>query len=246
MSENKIQQSDEADDEIYYKSPLKSKSRWGWGWFILFLSYSSWYKKAAIEPNAISYILVPIAMFVCYFWLRTRMIGMFNKLWKVSFVAGIIALFVGGFLAAIFDTTPKRSDLEAVAKKYYEKAKSLEQEEKKLISAFVQEPKSAEDLRLNINKIDEYLVFAEQKHNIARSMFNEYKELHNKDKLESIARLETLGNRQFETQKKAWEALKKYYLTGNKSFYNEYSKLENEADKLKTQYQNMDKDFLLK
>ena len=92
---------DEDDDEIYYKSPLKSKSRWGWGWFILFLSYSSWFKKAGMEPNAISYILVPAVMFVSDFWLRTRMIGMFSKLWKVSFVAGIISLFLSGFLMAI-------------------------------------------------------------------------------------------------------------------------------------------------
>ena len=100
MSANIKKESDEADDEIHYKF-LKPKNRWGWGWFILLLSYSSWYNKAAVKPNAIIGILVPVFMFVCYFWLRTRMIGMFSKLWKVSFVAGIISLFLSGFLMAI-------------------------------------------------------------------------------------------------------------------------------------------------
>ena len=249
---------DDEDESKYI--PLKPKGKYGWGWFIFLAIFASGHKVIAFYSSSISLIeklsIFPLLAF--YFWLRNRFLKKMTygqKKWLAGIKTGFFTYLIWLVLfipAAIFDTTLKRSDLNAVAKKYYEKAKSLEQEEKKLISAFVQEPKSAEDLRLNVNKVDEYLVFAEQKHNMSRSMFNEYKELHNKDrkngqaKLESIARLETLGNRQFETQKKAWEALKKYYLTGNESFFNEYSTLGNEADKLKTEYQNMDKDFLLK
>ena len=67
-----------------------------------------------MEPNAILGILVPVVMFVSYFWLRTRMIGMFSKLWKVSFVAGIISLFLSGFLMAILNVSRNLSETEGI------------------------------------------------------------------------------------------------------------------------------------
>ncbi|OIO27456.1 MAG: hypothetical protein AUJ60_09050 [Nitrospirae bacterium CG1_02_44_142] len=101
MSENKIKESDDADDEIYYKSPLKSKSRWGWGWFLLLGGYANWYNKAPVQPSLFTNILGLVTLFISYYWLRTRMTGMFSKLWKVSFVAGIIASFMSGLVTAI-------------------------------------------------------------------------------------------------------------------------------------------------
>lgn len=79
-------------------------------------------------------------------------------------------------------------------------------------------------------------------------MFNDFKTIYGKDgergkkKLEDIARLEAVGNRLFETSKSAWVALKKYYTTNNEASFNEYTALEQTAEKLRSEYQSLSKD----
>lgn len=89
----------EDDDDSKYR-PLKKKL--GWGQWVLLFCMSTIYHSMTVKPNAFSGAVMLILPFAIYFGLRTRMIGFFSKLWKASFVAGLIALlsssFIVGFL----------------------------------------------------------------------------------------------------------------------------------------------------
>jgi len=90
--EEAMKEVDNADNERHYRFPLSASKRWGWGWIVLLLIGSSYYNK--YHPSGIEAILQPVALFTSYFWLRNKLIGRFSKLWKVSFVAGFLSLFV--------------------------------------------------------------------------------------------------------------------------------------------------------
>lgn len=249
----------EDEDESKY-TPLKPKGKYGWGWFLFLAMFASGHKVSLFYNPAISVIekLSFVPLLAVYFWLRNRLLKKIKygqKKWLAGFKAGLLTYLIWCVLflpATIFDASLKKADLNTVSQKYYEKAKNLQQEEQQLINSLIKEPTSVADLRVNAGKIDAILTLAEQKRNVSHAMFDAFKEIHIKDgekgkgKIDAIKRLETLGGKQYETQKKAWESLKKYYLTGNENFFNEYSALEIEADKLKTEYQQMDKDFLLR
>lgn len=90
--EGAMKEVDDDDDERHYKFPLRSSKRWGWGWIVLLLIASSHYRK--YRPSGIESILQSVALFASYFWLRNKLIGKLSRLWKVSFVAGFLSLFV--------------------------------------------------------------------------------------------------------------------------------------------------------
>lgn len=251
---------DEDEDVSKYK-PLKSKGKYGWGWFVFMAMFANSHNPAlsthvTFYNPAISFIenLSFIPLLAAYFWFRNRFLKKIilgQKSWLAGLKAGIITYLIWCVLivpTAIIDTKLKGADIKEVSQKYYDKVKNMQQEEQQLIESIIKEPKTREDLRFNANKIDTVLTFAEQKHDISRAMFNDFKAIYGRDgergkrKLEDITRLETVGNRQFETSKSAWVALKKYYTTNDEAYFNEYTALEQTADKLRSEYQKLSKD----
>ncbi len=241
--------------------PLKPAGKYGWGWFLFFAMFAYSHNPAIVTPitfynPAISVIenFSFIPLLIIYFWFRNsylKNLTFGQKSWSAGFKAGILAYLIWCVLiipAAIFDTKLKGADIKEIRQKYYDKVNNMQQEEQQLINSIIQEPTTREDLQFNLSKIDEVLTFAEQKHNISRAMFNDFKEIYGRDgikgkkELVTITRLETLGNKQFETSKSAWDALKKYYLTNNEAYYNECTALQQEAEKLRNEYQELSKD----
>lgn len=106
--ENKGEGIADDDDEKYYRFPLKEK-RWGWGWFVVLAIYANALRNTTIAtPFPVDALGLAVVL-VSYFWLRKRMIGMFSKLWKVSFVAGLLSLMISGAFVGAFSAILRRS-----------------------------------------------------------------------------------------------------------------------------------------
>lgn len=248
------------EDESKYV-PVKPKGKYGWGWF-LFLAMFANSHNPAVSTHVTFYNptisvlenLSIIPLLLAYFWFRNRFLKKVTfgqKRWPAGLKAGILTYLIWCVLiipTVIIDAKLKNADINEVSQKYYDKAKNIQQEEQQLINSFINEPKSREDLRFNSDKIDAVLALAEQRRILSRAMFNDFRELYSRDgekgkkKIDAIARLETMGNRLFETQKRACEVLKKYYDSGNEAYFNEYATLEKDAKKLRSEYRELSKD----
>lgn len=246
------------EDNKDYK-PVSSKMSYGWGWVILaglFIQVMDKNRNGLSEQTGNFIIIIGLIFLLSfYFFLRNKLLKtekLSRQTIMASLISGFISLvaigmtmsFVMGLSAGI-DTKRKNAELKDVSQKYYDKLKNMQQEEQQLIDSIIKEPKKLEDLQFNSSKIDAVLAFAEQKHDILRTMFNDFKAIYSRDgekgkkKLDAITHLETIGNRQFETQKSAWTALKKYYVTNNETYFNEYTTLEQAAEKLRSEYQEL-------
>lgn len=249
-------------EDIKLKAQKKKKGKWGWEWIVLIFMYASIHKGGYDQFHNFNlgkiYLILLFASLFLYYKIRQYLINRKiygPKSFWTRISAGIytfIIFYVLFFSLVLFDTYLKRADLVAVSQKYFEKTSKFNEEEKQILNVFIQEPKTIDDFKYNAQKIDEYLKFAERKHDMALEMFKEYRAIHErtgkreKGKVESINKFQLLSDKQYETQKKALELLKKYYLTVDENFLNDYSIMEKEADRLKNEIQNINKDFLLK
>ena len=83
--------------------PLAKNTGYGWGWLFL-LGYIGWGLEKA-QGSSSSIIILELILFpfilIAYFLVRKRLIEKRkygNSLWMASFIAGLIALFIGAGL----------------------------------------------------------------------------------------------------------------------------------------------------
>jgi len=245
------------EDGQGYK-PVPSKMTYGWGWIFLvglFIQVMDKNRNGVHEQTGNFIIGVGLIFLLSfYFFLRNKLLKT-DKFSRQTILASLISGFISlvaigmtmSFVMGLFAIIDTKADIKEVNQKYYDKIKNMQQEEQLLIDSIIKEPNSIEDLRFNSSKIDAVISLGEQKHNMLRAMFDDFKAIYGRDgekgkkKIDAITRLEAVGNRQFETQKSAWDALKKYYVTNNETYFNEYTTLEQDADKLRSEYQELSK-----
>jgi hypothetical protein len=190
-------------------------------------------------------MLLIFALMPVYFWLRTWFINRMKYDGKrhspAGFKAGLCAviLYFGlcYFPLGFFDYICESDDLDALMLKHKDIIMDLQREEGRFVNALSQKPKSAQDMKYYAVLIDKYLEFAKQKYDVQRSIFSDLMAIRSREGERGKAKGEVLWELQWklvplcEARVKAYEALKEYYLTGDKTLYNKYAGLQEEADR---------------
>ena len=236
---------------------IKKPGKYGWGWFIFFGILANYNVRNDPFSNAalsISWDTLTLLFLILYFWLRRVFIKKWEyDMFKPGLVAGLciylIAFIVLGAMV-FFDAKAINSTIALVTARHKDKVEFFRREEVEYHEKFIAEPETDADITQNIIAIDEILKYADVKQEFFHNMFNDYK-MALKDKTntksnipwsESIDRLVSMYDKSYLKQKKAFELLRDYYMTGSEESYQEYTTIYQEAEQMAIEYKKLAKE----
>jgi hypothetical protein len=195
-----------------------------------------------------------LLLLVVYFILRWRFIKKWNfpgsKAWKAGLAAGLCAylltLLVLGVLS-FFDARSLNTTIAALNERYRERVIFFKQKEGTFNSKFINDPQSRSDINQNISTIDELLSFQKEKQRFLRDMFNDYgqtltakrRQKGNRSWKDSTDEILSAHDKLCNQQAKAWELLRKHYLTGEEMYYAEYTATYSQAENSGGEFQKL-------
>lgn len=219
-------------------SEKKEKNKYGWGGVVLFLIYAKSMGKAYDTLTSGLSLLGLAFLLTFYFWLRIRLIGKCDQLYKVSFAAGVISLMVTGTLVGatqgIVDKFQMESEIKGYLTELNKKTMLLEQKEKEVTKKFIIEPISETDISHNLTNIDESTRLINERVVLVNDFIKFLRKIsakkNNKVPISEIDELQLLANKGFELAQKSNEMLSLYYKTGDKNALDNYEKLFQEKE----------------
>ncbi len=235
---------------------FKKPGKYGWGWFIFLglLTPSSRNNFFTDYTFSLIWDSLIFASLVPYFVLRRRFLKKWGFIgegpWKAGLIAGIctyLLVLIVFSIMVFLDARSLNTTIAALDGKYKDRVVSFKQIENSYRLKFISEPQSKRDIDQNMKTIDEIVAYTKEKHKFFHEMFNEYKQTLRGKRIhkgkrswgDSIDQILAVYDESYVNQLKAWGLLKKYYVTGEGKYYQDYTTTSQAAATLANKFKGL-------